>query len=101
MIEQIVRSKEAKIILDKEAFAQWHIPTNIGENEPEAGPQGAVTVISDHDAQDAEQELTDEIWRKPLWWILEFLPLSYMYQVLTPGPTPGTEGIWKWETIWW
>ena len=98
MIEQIAHS-EASIIFDDDAFAQWNIPTDI-KNKPAAGPQGGVTVISDHDisdhdAQDARQKLTDELWRNPLWWILEILPLSHMYQ--TPDQE---EGKWKWKTTW-
>jgi hypothetical protein len=92
MIEQIVRSG-APIIFDSNEFARWNIPTDILQDKPAAGPQGGVTVISDHDAQDAqdaEQKLTDQMSKQPLWWILEFLPLSYMYR--------NPKGNWK--TTW-
>jgi hypothetical protein len=93
MIEQILCSK-TPINFNHKAFAQWHIPTNIGYDEPVAGPQGGVTVISDHnsqDAQDAVQKLTDELYKQPLWWIPEILPLKYMYQTQEDG----------WKATWW
>ena len=92
MIEQIVRSG-AQIIFDPSSFARWNIPTDILQAKPAAGPQEGATVISDRnpqDARDAVQKLTDELYKQPLWWILEFLPLSYTYQ------TP--QG--KWRTTW-
>ena len=97
MIEQIVRSG-APIKFDPDEFARWNIPTDILQDKREAGPQGGVAVISDHnaqDAQDAQQILTDEMCKRPLWWILEFLPLSYMYY---EGPKDGIPG--KWKTTW-
>ena len=90
MIEQIVRSG-APIIFDSNEFAWWNIPTDILQDKPAAGPLGGVTVISDHDlALDAEQKLTDELYKQPLWWILEILPLKYTYQ--TPRG--------KWKVTW-
>ena len=95
MIEQIVRSG-APIIFDSNEFARWNIPTDILHMNA-AGPQGGVAVISDHnaqDAQDAEQKLTDEMCKQPLWWILEILPLSYMYR------NPKQDSKRKWKTTW-
>lgn len=95
MIEQILRSK-APIKFNDAAFAQWHGTTNILKDEPEAPLEGGVTVVStDHDknpqdAKDAVQKLTDELWHKPLWWILEIFPMPYTYQ------TPKGE-----RTTWW
>ena len=96
MIEEIVRSK-APITFDYDAFAQWHIPTNIGKRKRAATPKGGVPPITDQDALDVAQKLTDEIWKKPLWWLLEILPLKYMYE----NPTPGPKVKWEWETTRW
>ena len=98
MIKEIVRSK-APITFDYGAFAQWHIqvPIVIEEDECAATPKGGVPPISDQDALDVAEKLTDEIWRNPLWWILEILPLKYMYEI----PIPGSEGEWKWKSTWW
>ena len=93
MIEQIVQSK-TPIKFDDHAFAAWHIPTDILQDKHVAVPQGGVTVISDHnpqDARDAVQRITDELYKQPLWWILEILPLKYMYQL--------PDGRWK-PTYW-
>jgi hypothetical protein len=96
MIEQIVRSK-APIQFDTGAFARWHIPTSILKDDPAVPSQGGVTVVSTdqdenpQDEKDAVQKLTDELFKQPLWWILEILPLSYTYQ--TPDD--------KWKTTWW
>ena len=86
-----MRSK-IPITFDYDAFAQWHIPINIGKGKRAALPQGGVPPISDQDALDAVQKPTDELYKQPLWWILEFLPLSDMYQV------PGPNDTWEWET---
>jgi hypothetical protein len=75
MIEQIVRSK-CDIQFDFEAFDQWDIPRTIGLG------MGSNT----QDVQDAVQEVTDQLKIKPSWWILEILPLTYIYQ--------DDDGIW-------
>ena len=82
MIEQIVCSN-APIHFNRDAFAQWYIPTTILKDDPAAPSQGGVTVVStseDNDEKDAVQKLTDELFRQPLWWILEIFPFSYTYQ---------------------
>ncbi|KAI0271808.1 hypothetical protein BGY98DRAFT_1091085 [Russula aff. rugulosa BPL654] len=67
MIEQIVQSNtHAQILFDHDAFAR-------------AIPRATVDVAS-LDAQDAVQKITDQLWKMPLWWILEILPMTYMYQ---------------------
>ena len=91
-----MRSK-APITVDYDAFAQWHIPTNIGKRKRAATPKGGVPPITDQDALDVAQKLTDEIWKKPLWWLLEILPLKYMYE----KPTPDPKVKWEWETTRW
>jgi uncharacterized protein (DUF2235 family) len=82
MIEQIVQSN-TQILFDYDAFARWNIPTCIGQDPP---PQGGGTSTGDDadvaslDAQDAVQPITDQLWKAPLWWILEIFPTSFTYQ---------------------
>ena len=82
MIEQIVQSN-TQILFDYEAFARWNIPTSIGQDPPPQG--GGISMGNDAnvealDAQDAVQPITDQLWKMPLWWILEIFPTSYTYQ---------------------
>jgi hypothetical protein len=94
MVEQIVRS-EVPIHFDYAGFARWHIPTSIGLDKPLSPPQGGAASTdeeaSSQDAKDAVQPITDELFKNPLWWIVEILPLSYTYQ--------NPRGDWK--TTWW
>jgi hypothetical protein len=84
MVEQIVQSNHhAKILFDDHAFAQWHIPTSIEQGPPpEEGSNstGNDANVEALDAQDAVQPITDQLWKMPLWWILEIFPTSYTYQ---------------------
>jgi len=89
MIEQIVRS-ECHILFDFEAFDRWHIPRTIGQHEYPSGPTGENRPGGDIGRQDAVQKITDRLKTTPLWWILEILPLKYMYQ---------KDG--RWVTTWW
>jgi len=82
MIEQIMRSSPS-ILFDHTAFARWNIPTSIGQDPPPGG--GGISTGNDGDvetldAQDALQPITDQLWKMPLWWILEIFPTSYTYQ---------------------
>ena len=72
MIEQVKR-EECNILFDD------------GVPVSEDGPTG------DCDEQDAVQKITDKLWLKPWWWILEIFPTSYTYQNETG----------KWVTTWW
>jgi hypothetical protein len=82
MVEQIVQS-DVKILFDYDEFARWNIPTSIGQ-DPSQGISNSTddgaNAVSVLDAQDAVQRITDELWKKPLWWILEIFPTSYTYQ---------------------
>jgi hypothetical protein len=94
MIEQIVRSG-VPIRFDDSAFARWNIPTSIVHDKPLSPPQGGAASTdeeaSPQEAQDAVQRITDELFKNPLWWIVEILPLSYTYQ------NPQNQ----WKTTWW
>ena len=79
MIEQIVRS-ECHILFDFEAFDRWHIPRIIGQHGYLSGSTGENRPEVDSDRQDAVQKITDQLKKQPLWWILEILPMKYMYQ---------------------
>lgn len=81
MIEQIVQSN-THILFNYDAFPRWNIPTSIGYHPPEGkgdstSNNGDVAALY---AEDATQPLTDELLKKPLWWILEILPMLYTYQ---------------------
>ncbi|KAF8481786.1 hypothetical protein DFH94DRAFT_691438 [Russula ochroleuca] len=91
MVEQIVRA-ETQILWDYDAFARWNIPTTIGQNKPLPPSQGGATEdATEQDVQDALQPITDQLFKNPLWWILEIIPTGYKYQ--------NPQG--KWITIWW
>jgi hypothetical protein len=84
MIEQIVRSG-TPILFDYDAFARWNIPASIGQGADAALQGGSNSTDNDanveaSDAGDAVQPITDELWKMPLWWILEILPMTYTYQ---------------------
>jgi hypothetical protein len=89
MIEQIVLS-ECQILFDFEAFDRWHIPRTIGQGGYPSGSTGENKPGGDIDRQDAVQKITDRLKTNPLWWILEILPMKYMYQ---------KDG--GWVTTWW
>jgi len=89
MVEQIVRS-ECHILFDFEAFDRWHIPRTIGQDGYPSGSTGENRPGGDSDRQDAVQKITDRLKTTPLWWILEILPLKYMYQ---------KDG--RWVITWW
>jgi hypothetical protein len=93
MIEQIVRSG-APIVFDHHAFARWNIPTSIGLDKSPSPPQGGVTSTNEDvhalDVQDAVQPITDQLFKAPLWWILEIFPTTYTYQNAQD----------KWVTTW-
>ena len=90
MVEQIVRSG-SPILFDFEAFDRWHIPRTIGQHGHPSGSTGENRPGEDGDKQDAVQKITDQLKKQPLWWILEILPMKYMYQ--------NKHG--KWITTWW
>lgn len=71
-----------QILFDYDAFARWDIPTSLGRHPPQGGGNstsngGDVAAL---DAQNAVQPITDELTKKPLWWILEIFPMPYTYQ---------------------
>ena len=94
MIEQIIHSG-CHVLFDYDAFARWNIPATIGQDKPLSPPQGGVTSTNEdadvQDAQDAVQPITDQLFKVPLWWILEIFPTSYTYQNAQD----------KWITTWW
>jgi hypothetical protein len=82
MIEQIVQSN-TQILFDYDALSRWHIHASIGQDPPpqEGGNStGNDADVEALDAQDAVQPITDQLWKMPLWWILEIIPLTYTYQ---------------------
>ena len=82
MIEQIVQS-DTHILFDNDAFARWNIPISVGQELPPKGGGDSTDADADVasvDAQDAVQPITDQLWKMPLWWILEIFPTSYTYQ---------------------
>jgi hypothetical protein len=88
MIQEFVRSG-SQIHFSYEDFARWKIPTTIGQDAPLSPPREAIGALNAHDAL---QPITDELFEKPLWWILEVLPISYDWphfgcaRQLPPGP---------------
>ena len=93
MIEQIVRS-ECDILFDFGAFDRWNIPRTIGLHKCPSGStseEGSGAGSNTQDTQDAVQKITDQLKKMPLWWILEILPLKYVYQDKHGG----------WHATWW
>lgn len=73
----------AQILLRYEIFARRKVPTTIGQDQPLSPPQGFPSTSEDVDAlnaHDALQPITDELFKNPLWWILEILPTSHTFQ---------------------
>jgi hypothetical protein len=89
MIEQIVLA-DCNILFNFDAFDRLHIPRTIGQQKY-ASPAKGDGPLKDIDNQDAVQKITDQLWKNPLWWILEIFPTSYTYQ--------NAEG--NWATSWW
>jgi len=82
MVEQIVQSN-VEILFDYNEFARWNIPTSIAQDPPQGTSNSTnddANVAALLDAQDAIQPITDQLWKNPLWWILEIFPTSYTYQ---------------------
>jgi hypothetical protein len=91
MIEQIVRA-ECDILFDFAAFDRWNIPRTIGQHKyGSTSENGSGAGSNTQEAGDAVQKITDQLKKQPLWWILEILPLKYMYQ--------GDHD--RWHTTWW
>jgi len=87
MVKQIVEAN-CSILFDLDAFARWNIPATLGRHKDTYQPQeqdattaedGSEVDIDPQDAQDAIQRIHDQLWRVPLWWILEFIPFSFTY----------------------
>jgi hypothetical protein len=82
MMREIVAS-QCGIIFDEEALRRYGIdlisfPLLPAQADPEkTGP----------DAADAVQPIYDELQIRPMWWILEVMPMRYSYQ--------DGEGRWK------
>jgi hypothetical protein len=81
MLEELVRSR-CQFQFRYEEFARTKVPTTIGQDQPSSPPQGVDAL----NAQDALQPITDELFKNPLWWILEMIPMSYTFQ--------STQGKW-------
>lgn len=92
-MQEIVRAN-CGILFDYDAFAQWEIPTTIGQGDssPANRASGSGEPITDNqaDAVDDVQPIHDQLKAMPLWWILEIIPTSYTYQNLKD----------KWVTKW-
>jgi hypothetical protein len=79
MIEQIMRT-ETSVLWDYKEFERWNIPADIGQVKPStAGVASTSEDATKQDAEDAVQKLTDELFKNPLWWILEIFPFPYTY----------------------
>ena len=72
MVRQIVESK-CGILLDKDALEKLHIP--IGDLTPSQIEEAAA-----REAKDALAPMHNAFRMMPLWWILELLPSSYIWQ---------------------
>lgn len=81
MLEELVRSR-CQLQFRYEAFAKRKVPTTIVQDQPSSPPQGVDAL----NAQDALQPITNELFKNPLWWILEMIPTSYTFQ--------NTQGKW-------
>ena len=87
MVEQIVLA-DCNIVFDLDGFNIWEIPhtiAQVGQHNDSSLTNGDVGHASnglggDINQRDAVQKITDELWKTPLWWILEFLPLSHTYE---------------------
>jgi hypothetical protein len=79
-VEEVMES-DCNIQFDFDAFDKRHIPRSIGNGAP----------TSDQDQLGAIQGTNDDLWRSPPCWLLEFVPLSYVYQ--------DEKG--KWVSSWW
>jgi hypothetical protein len=92
MIEQIV-SADCPILFDPAAFAQLKIPYAIAQPSFSSPPKGQGPSTSaeeggdsngaggdQQDAQDVVQSMDDELKKKPMWWILEIIPMTYTFQ---------------------
>jgi hypothetical protein len=83
MIEEIVRS-ECRIQFCDENFALRKIPTTIGQDHQSLSPPQGVPLASENvnvlNAHDAIQPITNELFKNPLWWILEIIPTSNSFQ---------------------
>jgi len=98
MVEELLRSESAEsqwqVLFRDQYFVGMKVPTTIGQDQPLSPPQGFPTTSGDVDtlnARDALEPITDELFKKPLWWmllwwILEILPTSYTFQ--------NTQGEW-------
>jgi len=98
MMQEIVRAN-CGVQFDYDAFAQWDIPTTIGQddlkssatNQASGGGTSTEGVTENQaDAIDVVQSMHDQLKAMPLWWILEIIPTSYTYQNLKD----------KWVTKW-
>jgi hypothetical protein len=76
MIEELMHSG-CQILFRYEIFLWRKVPTTIGQNQPVSSTSGDVNELIAHDAI---QPITDELFKNPLWWILEILPTSYTFQ---------------------
>jgi hypothetical protein len=91
MIQEVIRS-DCGILFDLTAFDRWDIPQTIVQQHK--NPSGSTSDNgpgASGDAADAVQKIHDMLKEKPMWWIVEFLPLKYEYQ--------DDDG--KWHSTWW
>jgi len=76
MVQEVVKS-QCGILFNESALERAVIRTPpVGESSENQNRPAPV----DCDSVDALQPLYDELKIQPLWWILELLPLSYVYQ---------------------
>ena len=93
MIEQVVRAR-CRISFDDGALERLGIPFTVKQEEYLAAPtnqDGAGRHSDEHHAQDAVQEISDELEFGCFWWILEILPMAYTRE--------NKHG--EWATTWW
>jgi hypothetical protein len=83
MIQELMRS-DCGVLFDFAAFDRWDIPQAIVQQDKcpsgttsDNGPGAGGNAV---DAPDAVEKIHDQLKRQPLWWILEILPLKYVYQ---------------------
>jgi hypothetical protein len=76
MVREVVAS-QCGIIFDQAAFAHNFIPSFSFPHAFSAGSSGR---NADLDKLDAVQPIHDELQTAPSWWLLEVIPLHYIFQ---------------------
>jgi hypothetical protein len=79
MIEELMLT-DNRIPFDLNELTRWHIPHRIIQPEHENRPGGNG---DDQERQDTIQPITDPLWKALWWWVVEVLPVPYVFQDMT------------------